>query len=80
MANEFLYLYRGGEPSKSPKIMQEALQKWLAWIKELTDKGHITHPGRPLEYSGKLVSCKQKKSIRYSLSRGQGPRRWLHFD
>jgi predicted RNA polymerase sigma factor len=40
--SEFVYLYRGGErPSGSPEQMQQQMQKWMTWMKELGDKGHI---------------------------------------
>ena len=40
--------------------MQQHMQKWVAWIKELGEKGHIKDPGQPLERTGKLVKGKQK--------------------
>jgi hypothetical protein len=59
--SEFLYVYRGGErPSASPEQMQQVMQKWMAWMKELGDKGHIKDPGHPLERGGKLVSGERK--------------------
>jgi hypothetical protein len=59
--NEFVYLYRGGErPSGSPEQMQQQMQKWIAWMKDLTDKGHIKDPGHPLERTGKLVRGRQR--------------------
>jgi hypothetical protein len=59
--SEFVYLYRGGErPTGSPEQMQQEMQKWMAWMKELGDKGHIKDPGHPLERTGKLVKGKQK--------------------
>ena len=59
--SEFVFLYRGGErPSGSPEQMQRQMQKWMGWMKELTDKGHIKDPGHPLEQTGKLVTGKQK--------------------
>jgi hypothetical protein len=36
------------------------MQKWMDWLKELTDKGHITDPGHPLERSGKVVKGSPK--------------------
>jgi hypothetical protein len=57
---EFLYLYRGGEAAKSPAEGQEIMQKWMAWMKELGEKGHLKAMGSPLEKTGKLVSGKQK--------------------
>jgi hypothetical protein len=57
--NEYVYLYRGGErPSGSPEQLQQRMQKWMAWMKELGEKGHIKDPGHPLEQNGKLVKAK----------------------
>jgi hypothetical protein len=57
---EFVYLYRSGpratEWSQSPQQAQEAMQRWMAWLKDLTEKGHVKDPGHPLERSGKLVT------------------------
>jgi hypothetical protein len=55
--SEFVFLYRGGErmPATSPEQAQQQMQKWMGWLKELTDKGHVKDPGHPLERTGKLV-------------------------
>jgi hypothetical protein len=59
--SEFVYLYRGGERMPgSPEQAQQQMQKWMGWLKELTDKGHVKDPGHPLERGGKLVTGKQK--------------------
>ena len=58
--SDFVYLYRGGERGGSPEQMQQVLQKWMAWFKDLAEKGHIKERGQPLERSGKLVAGKQK--------------------
>ncbi len=58
--SEFLYLYRGGESGRSPEKMQETMQKWMAWLKDLSEKGHIKDQGQPLERAGKLVKGNQK--------------------
>jgi hypothetical protein len=58
--SEFVYLYRGGERGRSPEIAQQMMQKWMAWFKELNEKGHIKDRGQPLERAGKLVKGKQK--------------------
>jgi len=39
--------------------MQQHMQKWLAWRRELIEKGHFKD-GRPLEPTGKLAKGKQK--------------------
>ena len=57
---QFIYLYRGAERARSPEKMQETMQKWMTWFKELGEKGHIKDPGQPLEHTGKLVKGKQK--------------------
>ncbi len=58
--SEFVFLYRGGEPGRSPERMQQMMQKWMAWMKELGEKGHLKDQGHPLERAGKLVKGKQK--------------------
>jgi hypothetical protein len=63
--SEFVYLYRSSEQEHqqtmgSPEQMQKTMQKWMAWMKELGEKGHIKDPGQPLERTGKVVKGKQK--------------------
>jgi hypothetical protein len=58
--SEFVYLYRGGEEGGSPERMQQMMQKWMTWLKDLGQKGHIKDQGQPLERTGKLVKGKQK--------------------
>lgn len=58
--SEFTYLFRGRDTSTSPEQMQKNMQKWVAWFKELGEKGHIKYPGHPLEGTGKVVRGKQK--------------------
>jgi hypothetical protein len=58
--SEFLYLYRGGERDRSPEVMQQLMQKWMAWLKGLGEAGHLKDQGQPLERAGKLVKGKQK--------------------
>jgi hypothetical protein len=58
--NEFVFLYRGGGAGRSPEQAQQMMQKWMAWFKELAEKGHLKDRGQPLEPAGKLVSGKRK--------------------
>jgi hypothetical protein len=58
--SEFLYLYRGGESGGSPETMQQTMQKWMTWLKDLGAKGHIKDQGQPLEPSGKVVKGRKK--------------------
>jgi len=60
---EFLYLYRRNPnalAALSPEQSQQTMQRWMAWLKDLAQKGHIKDQGQPLEGAGKLVSGKQK--------------------
>jgi hypothetical protein len=61
--SEYVFLYRGGEAGRSPEKMQQMMQKWMAWFKELAEKGHVKNQGHPLERTGKLVKGKQKLVI-----------------
>lgn len=56
--SEFLYLYRGGDRPQSPAGMQQQMQRWMAWMKELGEKGHMKNQGHPLERTGKVVHGK----------------------
>lgn len=58
--NEFVFLYRGGERPTSAEQSQQVLQKWVAWFKDLADKGHVVDRGHPLERAGKLVRGSDK--------------------
>jgi hypothetical protein len=58
--SEFLYLYRGSEQPGSPKLMQEQMERWGAWLKDLGAKGNLKNPGQPLERTGKVVKGSNK--------------------
>jgi hypothetical protein len=58
--SEFVFLYRGGEAARSPEKMQQTMQKWGAWMKELGEKGVLKNAGHPLERTGKSVKGAQK--------------------
>ncbi|WP_437961876.1 hypothetical protein WME76_21005 [Sorangium sp. So ce119] len=45
--SEFVFLYRGKDWTTSPAEMQQRMQKWSAWMKELGEKGHLKNPGHP---------------------------------
>jgi hypothetical protein len=53
--NEFVFLYRGGERPASPEQAQQVMQKWMAWMKDLGEKGNLLDRGQPLERAGKVV-------------------------
>jgi hypothetical protein len=59
--SEFVYLYRGGDgPSDSPEQGEQQMQKWVAWMQQLGEKGHMKDRGQPLERTGKVVRGKDK--------------------
>jgi hypothetical protein len=58
--SEFVYFYRGGQTGRSPERMQQMMQKWMAWFKELADQGHVIDRGQPLEQADKLVKGSKK--------------------
>ena len=58
--NEYVFLYRGADRGGSLEAMQQRMQKWMAWMKELAEKGHVKDQGHPLERSGRLVKGRQK--------------------
>ena len=53
--SEFTYLFRGGAAPGSPELTQQRMQKWVAWMKELGQNGHLKDPGHPLDPHGKVV-------------------------
>ena len=58
--SEFLYLYRGGERPTTPAAAQQEMERWMTWLKELGERGHVKDPGHPIERTGKIVSGKSK--------------------
>ena len=58
--SEFLYIYRGGERANTPEESEKVMQRWVAWMTELGQKGHMKDRGQPLEAEGKVVKGKQK--------------------
>ena len=39
------------------------MQKWMAWFKDMAEKGHVKNQGQPLERAGKLVKGSQKAVV-----------------
>lgn len=60
--SEFLFVFRGSNlHARSPDQMQKSMQKWVAWFKELNEKGVVKDPGNPLDRSGKVVRGHNKE-------------------
>jgi hypothetical protein len=61
---QFAFLYRRSEEqTPSPAQMQQRMQKWQAWMKDLSEKGHLKDRGFPLDRSGKVVGGTPKHTI-----------------
>jgi hypothetical protein len=63
--SEFVFLFRASDAARqaamgTPESAQRSMQAWLAWIRELEAKGHLKHPGQPLDVAGKVVRGKHK--------------------
>jgi hypothetical protein len=55
---EYLLLYRNGDSSwteRSPADIQNVMEEWTAWFKELEAGGHLRNPGAALAPGGALV-------------------------
>jgi hypothetical protein len=51
--NDFVFLYRS-PPSLtlSPQQMQDRMQRWNAWFRDLQSKGALANLGHPLAHAG----------------------------
>ena len=63
--SEFVYLFRSTleqqeQAMGTPERAQQAMQSWLAWIRELETKGRLKNPGQPLGREGKVVRGKNR--------------------
>lgn len=54
--SEFVFLYRlAPENTPPPQEMPDRLKRWMAWMKDLEEKGHLVSAGRPLTGGGAVV-------------------------
>ena len=53
--SEFVYLFRNSGTPGSPQQMQEQMQRWQAWMKDLAARGHLKSRGNALERTGTIV-------------------------
>jgi hypothetical protein len=58
--NEFVFLWRRPQrPPRTPQQMQETMEKYLAWFKDMEARGHLAQYGQPLDYkTGRVVRDK----------------------
>src|SRR5262245_8935608 len=51
--SQFAFVYRSQPPKPiSPQQMQERMQRWQAWFKDVEKRGHLATYGYPLEPKG----------------------------
>lgn len=61
--NDFVLIYQGGDPSwteRSPHEIEEVMQQWTQWFKDLETSGNLRDPGAALAPGG--VTLKQNGS------------------
>jgi len=62
--SEFVYLYRRpAAPPGTPQQMQERMQRWAAWFKDLEAKGHLAAYGHPLATTGGAVARDSRGTV-----------------
>lgn len=65
--NEFILLYRNSEEARreamSPEKRQQSMQKWLDWMRDLEQQGHLKDGGRPLDPTGNVVRGTAKSVV-----------------
>ena len=57
---DFLYIYRNSTSARNsamgtPEARQKSMERWMAWLRDLENKGHVRSGGQPLESTGKIV-------------------------
>ncbi|HEY4307678.1 MAG TPA: YciI family protein [Gemmatimonadaceae bacterium] len=57
---EFLYIYRNSTTARNaamgtPEARQKNMEQWMAWLRELEQKGHLRSAGQPLTPEGRTV-------------------------
>jgi len=61
--SEFVFLFRTNEEDRraamgTPENAQRAIQAWIAWMRDLQEKGKLKDRGRPLQTVGKIARKK----------------------
>jgi hypothetical protein len=57
---EFSYLFRNRDRSGPPEQYRKHFEKWVAWFKELEDKGYLKNRGNGLADGGTVVKGKRR--------------------
>ncbi|HUC75367.1 MAG TPA: YciI family protein [Vicinamibacterales bacterium] len=54
--SDFVYLFRSGGAVPSAADRDAQMRKWVAWIKDLEEKGHLKNRGSALRSVGRVVA------------------------
>ena len=57
--NEYLLIYKGGDPDfhqKNPEVICAIMERWGAWFKKLEAEDKLVNGGAPLHFAGKRIS------------------------
>jgi len=62
---EYVLLYRATPEARdaamgSPERAKQSMARWMAWMKEMSEKGQLKDRGLPLEPPGRVVRGKKK--------------------
>ena len=57
---EFLYIYRNSNTARTatmgtPEARQKSMERWMAWLRDLEQKGHLRSAGQPLDAAGRTL-------------------------
>ena len=53
---DFVYVFRSGGELPSPADRDTQMRKWVAWIKDLEERGHLKNRGNALRSAGRVVA------------------------
>ncbi len=63
--SEFVYLFRTTESDRreamgTPERARRSMEVWMAWIRDLEARGHLSSRGKPLDRTGRVVRGKKR--------------------
>ncbi|BDI32753.1 hypothetical protein CCAX7_48040 [Capsulimonas corticalis] len=61
--SDFIFLYRMEGRSAEPDEMRRRMDHWMAWMKDLSDRGYIKDYGQPLELGGKVLQGGERTTV-----------------
>jgi hypothetical protein len=63
---EYVLLYRATPEARdaamgSPELARQSMARWMAWMKEMAERGQLKDRGLPLQPPGKVVRGRKKR-------------------